>query len=234
MIDTKRYLLAFFITVALFASGFFTSTFFSNKKLEEVKRVQDTIAIDILSNETQFDLLREVSCTNLSSSVLSNELNDIGEKLTYTQSLEKKESDDVAYLRKYYALLQVKDYLLSKRLGEKCTSKKPVFIMYFYTSKETCDECTKMSSTLSALKRKYPDLRIYSFDYYLPVSTVDTIKKIYQVPEVFPSLVIEEKLYTSMLSFEEIDELLPEAFKATATSTVATSTSATTTKGKTK
>ena len=66
MFDTKKYIFTFVITVAIFATAFFASTFFSNKRVENVKEIQDNIAIDILSSETQFDLLKEVSCSNVS------------------------------------------------------------------------------------------------------------------------------------------------------------------------
>lgn len=223
-IDTKKYIAAFLITTAIFASGFFASTFFNNKKVENIKELQDSIAIDILSNETQFDLLKEVSCSNINYSYLSEELGELGDKITYTDDSQAVNKESSLYLRKYYSLLQVKDYLLSKKLGEKCAAKKPVFILYFYSTKEKCPECTRTGYVLTELKKKYPDLRIYSFDNDMPLSVVTTTKQIFKVKDDLPALVIDDKTYTGFKSMEEIESLLPEAFKATATSTSATST----------
>ncbi len=229
MIDTKKYIAAFLITLAIFASGFFASTFFNAKKVENVKGIQDSIAIDVLSNETQFDLLKEVSCANINYAYLSDELGELGDKITYTDSSASVNKEESLYLRKYYSLLQIKDYLLSKKLGEKCATKKPAFILYFYSSKEKCPDCVKTSYVLTGLKKKYPDLRIYSFDYDMNLSALETTKQIFKIKNKLPALVIEDVPYYGFKTTEEIEAILPDSFKIVATTTVATSTSSTTT-----
>ncbi len=194
-----------------------------------MKEIQDSIAIDILSNETQFDLLKEVSCSNINYSYLSNELGELGDKITYTDTSTGFNKDASLYLRKYYSLLQIKDYLLSKKLGEKCAAKKPVFILYFYSTEIKCQDCARTEYVLTELKKKYPDLRIYSFDYDMDLSVIQTTKQIFKVGSTLPAIVIDDKTYTGFKSVEEIEGLLPEAFKAIASTTSATSTQATTT-----
>ena len=44
------------------------SNYFGNKKIDQLKTIQDKISIDILSSETQFSLLSELSCKNISDS----------------------------------------------------------------------------------------------------------------------------------------------------------------------
>lgn len=225
MIDTKKYTFAFFVTTAIFATAFFASNFFSQKRVENVKFIQDNIAVDILSSETQFDLLKEVPCQNVNDSILSPELNALGDKLSHTESERGETDEDVIYLKKYYTLLQVKDYLLSKKVAEKCGSKKKqVFIIYFYSNKGECLDCQKEGYVLTRLKEKYPELRVYSFDYNLSLSVVDSLKAIYKIaPAPLPALVIEDQTYTGYKSIEELEELLPDTLKE-ATSTQATST----------
>lgn len=229
MIDTKKYIFTFLTTVAIFATAFFASTFFSQKRVESVKFIQDNIAIDILSSETQFDLLKEVSCQNVSDSMLSPELSILGDKLSHTENERGEKDEDVIYLKKYYSLLQVKDYLLSKKLAEKCGAlKKPVFIIYFYSNKGDCDDCTKEGYVLTRLKEKYPELRVYSFDYDLDLSVIDSLKAIFRIKAApLPALVIEDKTYTGFKSVEELEALLPDTLKE---ATIATSTTATTSK----
>lgn len=225
MIDTKKYIFTFIVTVTIFATAFFASTFFSNKRVENVKFIQDNIAIDILSSETQFDLLKEVSCQNVSGSMLSPELSLLGDKLSRTESDRGEKDNDVIYLKKYYSLLQIKDYLLSKKVAEKCGAlKKPVFIIYFYSNQGNCSECQREGYVLTRLKEKYPDLRVYSFDYNLQLSVVDSLKDIYRITNALPALVIEDKTYTGFRSVEELEALLPNTLKeATTTSLTATS-----------
>lgn len=226
MIDTKKYIFTFFLTATLFVTAFFASTFFSNKRVENVKFIQDNIAIDILASETQFDLLKEVPCQNVNDSMLAPELNILADKLSHTENERGEDDKDVIYLKKYYSLLQVKDYLLSKRLVEKCGSqKKQVFIIYFYSNeKGECIDCQKEGYVLTRLKQKYPELRVYSFDYNLDLSVVESLKAIYRVqPSPLPALVIEDKTYTGYKSLEELEALLPDTLKE-ATTTQATST----------
>jgi hypothetical protein len=226
MIDTRKYIFTFFVTVSIFATAFFASTFFSNKRVENVKFIQDNIAIDILSSETQFDLLKEVSCQNVNDSMLSPELNILGDKLSHTESERGEKDSDVIYLKKYYSLLQVKDYLLSKKLAEKCGAlKKPVFIIYFYSNKGDCLDCQKEGYVLTRLKEKYPELRVYSFDYNLELSVIDSLKAIYRIKDALPALVIEDKTYTGYKSIADLELLLPDRLKeATSTVTISSST----------
>jgi thiol-disulfide isomerase/thioredoxin len=225
MIDTRKYTFTFFVTVAIFATAFFASTFFSNKRVENVKFIQDNIAIDILSSETQFDLLKEVSCQNVSDSMLSPELNLLGDKLSHTENERGEKDDDVIYLKKYYSLLQVKDYLLSKKLAEKCGAlKKPVFIIYFYSNQGDCPDCQKEGYVLTRLKEKYPELRVYSFDYNLQLSVIDSLKAIYRITNALPALVIEDKTYTGFKSVEDLEALLPDTLKEATTTSLSSST----------
>lgn len=224
MIDTKKYLFTFFLTLAIFTTAFFASTFFSNKRVENVKFIQDNIAIDILSSETQFDLLKEVSCQNVNDSMLSPELSILGDKLSHTENERGEKDEDVIYLKKYYSLLQVKDYLLSKKFAEKCGAlKKPVFIIYFYSNEGDCPDCVKEGYVLTRLKEKYPELRVYSFDYNLQLSVIDSLKAIYRIDKALPALVIEDKTYIGYKSVEELEALLPDTLKVATTTLTATS-----------
>ena len=231
MIDTKKYIFTFVITLTIFVTAFFASTFFSNKRVESVKSIQDTIAIDILSSETQFDLLKEMPCSNVGDTILSAELSALGDKLSRTETDRGEKDVDVIYLKKYYSLLQIKDYLLSKKLVEKCgAGKKPVFIIYFYSNIGNCPDCQREGYVLTRLKEIYPDLRVYSFDYNLDLSAIDSMKRIYHIKEALPAMVIEDKTFTGFKTLEELSVLLPDSLKV-ATSSV---TNASSTKAKSK
>jgi hypothetical protein len=152
--------------------------------------------------------------------MLSPQLSEIGEKLSRTESERGSDDADVLYLKKYYSLLEVKDYLLSKQLVAKCgATKKPVFIIYFYSNKGDCPECEKEGYVLTRLKEKYPELRVYSFDYNLDLSAVDSMKRIYKISSSLPALVIEDKTYIGFKSVEDLEKLLPDTLKAVETST---------------
>lgn len=232
MIDTRKYIFTFVLTAALFVTAFFASSFFSEKRVQTVKEIQDNIAIDILSSETQFDLLKEVSCSNVNDSMLSPQLSEIGDKLSKTESERGADDADVIYLKKYYTLLEVKDYLLSKQFVAKCgQAKKPVSIIYFYSNKGDCAECEREGYVLTRLKEKYPELRVYSFDYNIDLSAVDSLKQIYKITSSLPALVIQDKTYIGFKSVEDLEKLLPDTLKVAETDT-ATTTATTTRKTK--
>src|SRR3972149_8413264 len=84
-IDWKKYVIVFLFTSGLFLSASYVSNYFGDKKIDQLKLIQDKISIDILSSETQFSLLSELSCKNISDSVLSGELGELGNKLEWSE-----------------------------------------------------------------------------------------------------------------------------------------------------
>lgn len=211
-IDWKKYLIVFLFTVGIFLSASYISNYFSNKKVGQLKAIQDKISIDILSSETQFSLLSELSCKNISDSVLSGELGELAKRLEWGQE-NLGMTDTVLYLKKYYSLLEIKDYLLSKKISARC-GKKAAFILYFYTTAENCSECEREGLALSALRDKYPELRVYSFDYSIDLSAVKSMLQIYKIEDTkLPALVVDENVLTGFHGMEELESIVKESFK---------------------
>lgn len=210
--DWKKYIGVFLITLLLFISASYLSNYFNEKKIGELKSIQDKISIDILSSETQFSLLSELSCKSVDTfSVLEGELGELGQKLEWGQDNLGK-SEEVTYLRKYYSLLQIKDYLLMKKISDRC-KVKATFILYFYTTAENCSECEKQGIVLSALRNKYPELRVYSFDYSTDLSAIKSMLQIYKIEDTkLPALVIDEEVYTGFNSKESLETILEKTF----------------------
>ncbi len=210
--DTKRYFVVFLITLALFITTLGLSSFLSNRKLENIKSIQDSIGIDIMSSETQFQLLQELSCKDVAANTLSDTLNDLAAKIAYSES-NIKNKEEVTELKRYYSLLQIKDYLLMQKIKAKC-GEAVVPIFYFYTTAENCSECIKQSAVLTELRNNYPEVRIYSFDYNLDLTALQSLIKIFKVEDTkLPALVMNEKLYTGFKTTEEIEKAVPEILK---------------------
>ena len=117
--DSKRYIIVFFITLGIFSAAFWVSNFFSDQKIQQIKSIQDQISIDILSSETQFSLLQELSCKDVSNTALSKELGTLADKIEYSEK-NIGSSEEISDLKKFYSLLQIKDYLLMKKITERC------------------------------------------------------------------------------------------------------------------
>ena len=207
--DWKKYIIVFFITATLFASAFYITNYFYNNKINQLKNIQDNISIDILSSETQFSLLQESSCVDVNNSVLSQEINNIADKINYSEKNFANDNTDVRYLKRYYSLLEIKDYLLMKKINERCGTKNS-FILYMYSSDPTCTDCVKQEYVLSVLREKYPQLRIYSVDYDLDLSVIKTLISIYKIPSNVPVMVIDGKNYSGFRSVEEVEKIIPQ------------------------
>lgn len=206
--DWKKYIIVFFVTLTIFVSGLWISNYLNNKKIDQLKNIESKISLDLMSSETQFSLLEELSCKDISTTVLSSELNSLADKIAYSENNIGVENVDVISLKKYYSLLEIKDYLLMKKITERC-GQKSIFILYFYKN-EDCSDCTKQGYVLTALREKYPNLRVYSFDYNLDLSAIRAMTSIYKVPDSLPALVINGKVYSGFHSIEEIEKTFPE------------------------
>ena len=204
----SKIIFVFFITLSLFAIAFGSSYYFNTKKIDQIRDIEDKISLDLLSSETQFSLLQELSCKDVSTTVLSSELNSLADRISYSENNLGNTNLNVINLKKSYSLLEIKDYLLMKKITERC-GQKSIFILYFYNN-DTCTDCTKQGYVLTSLREKYPNLRVYSFDYNLDLSAIRAMISIYKVPAEAPALVINGKVYSGFQSVEDVEKTFPQ------------------------
>ena len=168
------YLVAFLITALIFATALYASNYFNDQRIADVRSTEDDISTQILSTETQFDLLEEHSCSDVSeNTTLPSEMTSLGSELDYLEA-EGGNQDEITSLKSMYSLLEIKDYLAMQQLAQKC-GQKPVFILYFYSNNGDCADCEEQGDVLTALSSEYPELRVYSFDYNLQVGALQTL-----------------------------------------------------------
>lgn len=216
--DWKKYFYVFVITLAIFATAFFTSGKLNNVKIDELRSIQDNISVDLLSSEMQFSLLAESSCEEAASSPISEELTNLGRKLSYATEGINTDEAELLWLKKNYSLFEIRDYLLMKKVAERCKTK-PIFALYFYSNEGDCPDCEKQGLVLTRLREKYPGFRVYSFDYNLDLSAQETLMEIHKVKNDLPALLMNNKVYYGLKDEEEMLSLLPDLLKLSATST---------------
>lgn len=205
----RNYIIAFLITCGIFIISISASNYFTNKKINQLKNIESKISLDIMSSEVQFSLLQEQSCKDvISGTILSSELNSLAEKIAYSESNIGADDTDVVSLKKYYSLLEIKDYLLMKKIKDRC-DEDSIFILYFYKN-NNCEDCTKQGYVLTSLREKYPELRVYSFDYDLDLSAIKAMISIYKLKDNLPAIVINGKVYSGFQSLEDIEKTFPE------------------------
>jgi len=224
--EWRPYILSFIITAAIFATAFYLSSYFSERRLSEIRSIEDKLSTDILSLETQFQILEDVPCEQLTEHpVLSDELASLGSRLSYTEGQLGSDNQEVLALKRSYMLLEIKDALLMERISAKC-SLSPVMIFYFYSNEGDCPDCTKQGYVLTGLQQDLPDIRIYSFDYRLQLGALQTFIALNKVRGDLPALIMNHKTYYGLTdrdailkAYPEIQTLLDEKKNATTTDT---------------
>lgn len=213
-------LIALGITVALFATVIGAIRYLDNARVQELNTIEDRMSIDILSLETQFDLLSKAPCSEISeNTVLSQELNDLAERLSFAEGRLGADDAQVIRLKQQYSLLEIKDYLLMKQLATEC-HLSPVFVLYFYSNTPgECESCDRAGYALSYLRETYPKLRVYSFDYRLSLGALQTLVATLGIKNTLPAFVIDGTTYYGLDSREAMEAVLPLNKLATSTAT---------------
>ena len=221
----RRYLVALVITCMIFVSGFLTSNILMTQKLEGVKNIEDNISLSILSSETEYEILREISCdapNAKNNTTLNAEISRLAEMLEILEGNDKNDERILA-AKKRYSLLLMKDYLLSKRISESCKTK-PTFVIYFYGNADICPECVKTGAALTSLRTDYEGMRVYAFDMNLDLPLIKSFAGVYNINnESLPALIIDKKVYGGLYTKDAIEKLLPKEIKVKNSTTTKTS-----------
>ncbi|MDO8548164.1 MAG: hypothetical protein Q7R71_00625 [bacterium] len=220
----QKYFVAFVITAAIFGTAFYITNRLDRARIADIQATEQSIAIDILSTETQFDLMGSLDCETIKENpVLSDEINSLASRLSVAEQNLGSDNEQVVQLKQQYSLLEIKDYLLMRQITQKC-GLKPVYILYFYSNSGDCPDCSRSGDVLTYLRQQYPGLRIYSFDYHLDLSAMRTLVSLRKIDGSLPAFIINNRAPVyGFKTLEEMQLLIPE-LKTLATTT-ATSTS---------
>lgn len=205
----KKYLLVLFITSTIFGGAFWLSSQIYGKQIEEMKAVTDKISVNIASSEIQYNLLLETSCENADAIGSAKDIDELASQLSYMEERKGVDYPDVINLKKQYTILEIKDFLITKRIMEKC-KMDPLYILYFYSNKEDCSDCKKEGLILTELRKEYPELHIYAFDYHLDLPVMKSLHSIYKLNNNLPALIIKNKAVYGLKTREDIEKLIPE------------------------
>ncbi len=222
-IVTRNALIALVITVLIIGTVLFAVNYLNQQRVQELTAIEDQLSTDTLSLETQFSLLESAPCEDLSEgSVLSQELSSIGDRLSLAEERLGKKDEQVLHLKDRYTLLQIRDYLLSKRLAATC-NVKPIVVLYFYSNEGDCADCDRAGYALSYLRQTYPSLRVYSFDYNLDLGALKTLIAVEKVKPQFPAFVIQKQSSYGFKDLATFEKLFPkELFKSASTTATTT------------
>lgn len=216
----RNALLAFGITSVIIATVVYAISYLDHQRLAELNAIQTQLATDTLSLETQFSLLENAPCEDITAgNELSQEVSALGDRLSAAESRLGGTNQQVIDLKKQYTLLQIRDYLLTEQLAKTCHIS-PTVALYFYSNVPgSCENCDRASYALSYLHQTYPALRVYSFDYNLDLGALRTLIAVTKVENKFPAFVINGKRSYGFNTLEEFEKQFPKTLFATTTAT---------------
>ncbi len=200
-ISYAKYGLAFFITVIVFVIGIFLGDSLNTGKMSELNTLNEDLRARTLAIQTQFDIISENPCSFANETYIFDELVDVSSKVEYMEGQLGQENPEVRRLKSYYSTLLIKHWLFTNKIKNDCEKQDIHDIIYFYAPKEECGYCDSQGHILTNLRKDYPNVWIFSFDYTLDNPALDTIKDIY-IEELnsFPILIIDGKIHQGFLS----------------------------------
>lgn len=218
----RNILIALLITAGIGASVIYAVNQLNSLRIKDLTSTQEKLSIDILSLETQISLLESAPCSIVSSSTdLTTELDDLGQRLSYTENQLGSSDPQVIMLKKQYSLLEIRDYLVTEEFARTCNTKQ-VTVLYFYSNKN-CADCDRAGYALSYLHDTYPNVRVYSFDYDLDLGAQKTLISTKKITGPLPAFVINGKTVYGFTDLATLEKQFPKG-ALIATTTTATST----------
>ena len=204
-ISVSLYILAFAITVGIFAIGFYVGGIFTDMNLQGISSNIDDVSKRVSSAELLFLLEDSPSFCPVYLDELSSidaETDQLGQQLIYMEDVKEISDNE---LKKNYFILETKSYLLSKRIKEKCNADYSL-ALYFYSNID-CDKCKEQGEMLSSAKEKLEKngvkLKVYSFDGEIGSPIAQALIDKYNVTE-YPSIVLNENIFSGFVSEGEI------------------------------
>ncbi|MFC1648053.1 hypothetical protein ACFL1B_01205 [Nanoarchaeota archaeon] len=204
--DKMKYFAVFLLTIIIFSAGVLLGNYLTSMKLDKLTDIEANLYLDTLGAEVQYQILIGDPCQFVNSTPLAEDLYELSEKLDYLEGVFGEDNENVMRLKEQYSLLEVRHWLYVKKTNKECnTSNIPV--LYFYSNEGDCPKCEQQGYILTYLRKKFPDLRIYSFDITIDNTAVNTIKKIYDV-KTAPTIILGTLVYEEFRSREELEEAL--------------------------
>jgi len=208
-IAKTKYLAVFATTTLIFLIGILIGNQVTNAKVSKLDNIEQELRVDTMAIELQYLLLSEDPCKAPESTLLSEQLYQLGSRLRYMEDKYGADNPSVVRLKEYYSLLEIRHWLFLKKTKKEC-NKDYTFILYFYSKeKENCPTCEEQGYVLTYLRENYPLVKVYSFDFGISNAALDTIKELYIKEESeLPIIIINNDVYYGFKDKGAIEKLI--------------------------
>jgi len=202
----QKVILVLALTTLIFIVGVVFGNYIASKKINMINYMEQDLRTETTAVELQYLLLAEDPCIVVNSTPLTDELYDIATRLDYMENSLGEDDEDVLRLKNYYSTLQIRHWLIMKKMQKEC-NKNLTLVMYFYDTKKDCPKCEQQGFILTYLRKKFPDIYVYAFYIDLENAAINTIKSIYGISET-PSIIIDDHKMEGFKNKDEIMELI--------------------------
>jgi hypothetical protein len=206
-IRISKYILVLFLTMVVFFSGLLVGNFISNIKLSNIDNMEQDIKVNTMAIEFQYDFLSENPCSSVNSTPLTEELYELGDKLSFMENTLGFDNPTVLRLKEYYSIVALRQWMFLKKTNEQCDMDNTL-ILYFYSNKGDCNLCEEQGYVLTYIRNKYPSVKVYAFDINIENIALKTIKSTYIKKNELPVLIIDEKTYYGFKNRKQIEEII--------------------------
>ncbi len=206
-IPKSRLIAAFALATLIFILGIIIGNTLSNAKVSMLESMEEDLKMDILAIETQNLLMAENPCSIASENPLTEELYKLSSRLATLENERGPNDPTVLKLKEYTSLLEIQHWLLLKKMRKECNANVTL-ILYFYSNLGDCSKCEEQGYVLTHLRKKFPNINVYSFDINIHDIALDTLKETYEVKGQTPILIINDETYYGFKNKAELEELI--------------------------
>jgi len=200
------------ITSIIFILGIIFGLWIGQERVSALEQTTSALKDSVETAELQFALLDvlkpEVACNYLISTAsdLGNKSDELASEVERYENSQKIDDTSFSTLKKQYTTTLIRDWVTVEKIKKVCEGDY-LTIIYFYSNKD-CDKCEDQGIVLTYIKDVLKEnVMIFALDTDLGLTTVNSLRDSFGI-DSYPSLVIENKMYSEYLSLEEINKIL--------------------------
>lgn len=212
-VSTKKYLIAFILTVVIFAVGILVGIMFEQVKLSHSEQTILNEKVNLRSLQLQMKYIESglADCNTLNR-ILETNIDELSKKMDEVINYEKKSffsQEEFELQLQDYFLTEIQFLLISQEIDEQC-SKNNVKIVYFYDE----NEFDTQGKILDYLKKRFGSrLLVFSLDStFNKEPMINTLLISYNITK-FPSVVIDNDILQGHRDVEELMKVVCSKFK---------------------
>ena len=211
-ISSRKYLIAFILTIIIFTGGIFLGMIFEKVQLSSSERTILNEKVGLRSLQLQEKFIESGTDCAALNKVLQNNINELTQKMQEVAAYQKKaifSQDEFDLQLRDYFLTEIQFFLISQEISKKCP-KDNVNILYFYDE----NAFDTQGDILDYVKKVFGDnVLIFSFDSaFKKEPMIEVLMASYGIAK-FPSVVVEDHIFQWHASVEKILKVVCDEFK---------------------